>query len=100
MKKYRNIAKNLRNLADSIEALVADEQDDVDVEDVIEPSNPDEEKVKVEISFEEVRAVLAELTRDGKQKEVKGLITSYGAKKLSDVPEDKYQELLDKARKI
>ena len=92
MKLTINVVKDLRSLADSIEALAADEQDDVDVEEVKVP--------ETKISFEEVRAVLAELTRDGKQKEVKELITSYGAKKLSDVPEDKYQELLDKARKI
>lgn len=92
MKKYRDIAKNLRSLADSIEALATDEQDVTDVEEVIEPAT--------EITFEDLRAVLAVLTRDGKQKEVKELITKYGAKKLSDVPEDKYQELLDEARKI
>lgn len=92
MKLTIDVVKDLRNLADSIEALAADEQEDVDVEEIIEP--------ETKISFEEVRAVLAELTRGGKQKEVKELITSYGAKKLSDVPEDKYQELLDKARKI
>lgn len=89
MKKYRDIAKNLRSLADNIEALATDEQHDASVEEVRKPA--------VKISFEEVRAVLAELTRAGKQKEVKDLITSYGAKKLSNVPEDKYKELLDKA---
>ena len=59
-----------------------------------------EEKSIPKISFEDLRAVLAVLTRDGKQQEVKELITGYGAKKLSDVPEDRYQELLDAARKI
>ncbi len=92
MKKYRDIAKNLRSLADSIEALATDEQHVTDVEEVREPA--------IKITFEDLRAVLAVLTRDGKQKEVKKLITKYGAKKLSDVPEDKYQELLDEARKI
>ena len=91
MEKYRDIAKNQRSLADSIEALT-DQQHDSDVEEVREPAT--------KISFEDLRAVLAVLTRDGKQKEVKELITKYGAKKLSDVPEEKYQELLDEARKI
>jgi hypothetical protein len=92
MKKYRDIAKNLRSLADSIEALATDEQHDAGVEEVREPAT--------KITFEDLRAVLAVLTRDGKQQEVKKLITEYGAKKLSDVPEEKYQELLDEARKI
>ena len=91
-KKYLAVAKNMRNLADSIEALATDEQHDADVEEVREPAT--------KITFEDLRAVLAVLTRDGKQKEVKELITKYGAKKLSDIPEDKYQELLDKAREI
>ena len=34
MKKYRDIAKNLRSLADNIEALATDEQHDASVEEV------------------------------------------------------------------
>lgn len=93
-KKYLAVAKSMRSLADSIEALTeaTDEQHDADVEEVREPAT--------KITFEDLRAVLAVLTRDGKQQEVKKLITEYGAAKLSDVPEEKYQELLDKAREI
>lgn len=91
-KKYLEVAKSMRSLADSIEALATDEQHDADVEAVREPAT--------KITFEDLRAVLAVLTRDGKQQEVKKLITEYGAAKLSDVPEEKYQELLDKAREI
>ena len=90
MKKYRDIAKNLRSLADSIEALATDGQHDADVEEVRKPA----------ITFEDLRAVLAVIARQGKQQKVKELITKYDAKKLSDVPEEKYQELLDEARKI
>lgn len=64
------------------------------------PPKPKEEKPTPKITFEDLRAVLAVITRDGKQQKVKDLITKYDAKKLSDVPEDKYQELLDEARKI
>lgn len=94
MKLSLKVVEDLRNLANSIEALTesTDEQHDAGVEEVIEPAT--------KISFEDLRAVLATLTRDGKQKEVKELITKYGAKKLSDVPDDKYQELLNEARKI
>lgn len=92
MKPVLNVVKDLRNLANSIEALATDEQHVTDVEEVREPAT--------KISFEDLRAVLAVLTRQGKQQKVKDLITKYDAKKLSDVPEDKYQELLDEARKI
>lgn len=86
------VVENLRRLADSIEALATGEQHGDDVEEVREPAT--------KITFEDLRAVLAVLTRDGKQQEVKKLITEYGAAKLSDVPEEKYQELLDKAREL
>lgn len=89
MKLVLDVAKSMRNLADSIEALATDEKHDDDLEDA-----------KEKIKFEDLRAVLAVLTRDGKQQEVKELITKYNAKKLSDVPEDKYKELLDEAREL
>ncbi len=49
------------------------------------------------VSLEEVRAKLAALSQAGKQEQVKGLITKFGAKKLTDVPKEKYPELLEAA---
>ena len=49
------------------------------------------------VSLEDVRAKLGQLTKSGKQAEVKGLIEKFGGAKLSDVPEDKYPELLKAA---
>lgn len=63
----------------------------------VEEKEPEKEETASKISLETVRVKLAELSQNGKQKEVKGLITSLGYKKLSDVPEDKYAELLEKA---
>lgn len=51
-------------------------------------------------TLEKVRAKLAALSQDGKQAEVKALITEFGAKKLSDIPAGKYAELLKKAEKL
>lgn len=91
-----NVVEDLRNLADSIEALAG----------VAEGSNknkvvePQKEKPAPKITFEDLRAVLAVLTRQGKQEKVKDLITKYDAKKLSDVAEEHYHELLAEARKI
>ena len=79
------VVENLRKLADSIESLIEEEP---------------EKATNKKISFEDLRGFLAELARDGKQKEVKELITSYGAKKLSEIPEEKYQKLLEKAEKL
>ena len=49
------------------------------------------------ITLETVRAKLAELSQSGKQKEVKALINSFGVAKLTDIPEDKYPEVIEKA---
>lgn len=87
MKLALEVVKNLRSLADSIEVLAGSNNE--------EPS-----KEEPKITFEDLRAVLAALTREGKQEKVKELIEKYGAKKLSDVPEEKYHELLEEARNI
>ncbi len=49
------------------------------------------------ITLEEVRAKLAALSQSGKQAQVKALITKFGAKKLTDIPPEKYPELLAEA---
>ncbi|MEW9109048.1 MAG: hypothetical protein AB2374_06845 [Cytobacillus gottheilii] len=51
-------------------------------------------------TLEKVRAKLAALSQDGKQAQVKALITEFGAKKLSDIPAGKYAELLKKAEEL
>lgn len=55
---------------------------------------------KPEIKLETVRARLAEVSQKGKQKEVKALIGELGYKKLTEVPVDKYAELLTKAEAL
>lgn len=88
------VVEDLRSLANSIETL-AREVDGGDKEET-----PKEIPAPPKITFEDLRAVLAVITRQGKQDKVKELITKYDATKLSDVPEDKYHELLEEARKI
>ena len=90
-----NIANDLRKLADSIEALTKEEQKPhvADVEELREPAASKEEKLP---TLEEVRAKLASLSKAGKQAQVRELITGFGVKKLSDIPREKYPELLEK----
>lgn len=52
------------------------------------------------ITLEEVRAKLASLSQSGHQAQVKALITSMGATKLTEIPPERYLELLEAARKI
>ncbi|AKN33787.1 rRNA biogenesis protein rrp5 [Clostridium carboxidivorans P7] len=57
------------------------------------------EKNKV-VTLEEVRGLLAKLSQAGKQQKVKALIEKFGGKRLSDIPKQKYGELLKEAEAI
>jgi hypothetical protein len=48
-------------------------------------------------TLETVRAKLAALSQSGKQKEVKAIIESFGVKKLTDIPAEKYPEVMKRA---
>jgi len=54
----------------------------------------------VPITLEEVRTVLAELSRDGKTQEVKNLLKKHGATKLSEINPDEWEALLEEAAEI
>ncbi len=43
---------------------------------------PEEEVAESQIKFEDVRKVLAEISKQGKTAEMKALLTKYGAKRL------------------
>ncbi|MBU5594890.1 hypothetical protein KQI76_06905 [Amphibacillus sp. MSJ-3] len=73
----------------------------------VEPKEDQPKKVdkpkkegKPTVTLEVVRTKLAELAQAGKQAEVKELITSFEAKKLSDIKVEDYAELLKKAGEI
>lgn len=83
-----DVARQMRKLADSIEALST-------AENVKEVKTNEKD-----ISLEEVRAVLAKISQHGLTAEVKTLIEKYGGTKLSDVDPKNYQRLLDDAKEI
>ena len=61
-------------------------------------SVPEEEKPT--ISFEQVRAALANKSRDGYTLAVKNLVESFGAEKLSEIKPEHYAEILKQAEMI
>ncbi|MCD7777992.1 MAG: hypothetical protein LUH47_05760 [Clostridiales bacterium] len=71
---------------------------------VDEPANDESPKtVKTEvraITLEEIRKILADKSLCGYRSEVKDLISSFGAEKLSDINSARYEELLAKAEVI
>jgi hypothetical protein len=64
------------------------------VETVVEsPSSPP-------VTLEQVRAKLGALSQNGKMPEVKAILTGLGYAKLTEVPADKYAEVLEKAEAL
>jgi hypothetical protein len=59
-----------------------------------------EEKEAKPITLEQVRKVLAELSRDGFTEDVRTLLKKYGSDKLSGIKQEDYQALLEDARGI
>lgn len=60
----------------------------------------DEEYQEVTYTLVDVRAKLAELQKSGKREQVKKLLAELGAGKLSEVPEEKYALLMEKAGEL
>lgn len=58
------------------------------------------EEPKKILSFEDVRAELAEISRNGKKDGIKSLLIKYGVSRLSEVKPEDYENLLTEARKL
>ena len=52
------------------------------------------------VTLEDVRAVLADKSQSGKQKEVKALIATYGVAKLTAIDPTHFSELLQRAEQL
>ena len=87
--KFRKILDNLKALSDSIYDLY---QSRLEVKD--EPA-PEPEKPK--ITLEQVRGILADKSRAGFTAEVRGIIESFGANRLSEIDAKDYEAVLAKA---
>lgn len=69
------------------------------------PQNPEKEAPAAdhqerEYTLEEVRAKLAALNKAGKRADVKEILSSFGAQKLTEIPADRYAELMRKAGEL
>lgn len=78
----------------------ASKENVIDEKEKSQKQETNKAKEDKQITLEEVRGVLAKLSKNGKQTEVKGLIKKFGAKKLTDISKDKYPELLKEAEMI
>ena len=85
-------ADDLTALADSVRALCASLADSPQEEAKEKPA-----KKKQTIPLEKVRGVLAEKSRDGYTAEVRAIIQSFGAERLSEIDSANYEAVLKKA---
>lgn len=92
----RRLAESLQTVADSIEGNT----DAVDQLDSQQPTSQPKKPVAPVITIDQVRAVLAEKSGQGKTKEVKALLYKYDAGKLSGVKPEDYPALMEEAQKL
>lgn len=82
--RLMQISEELRQLAEGIEVT----------------AEPAKQEPAPEITLEEVRGVLADISRAGFTADVKNLIIKYGAERLSDVEPNNYSALLNDAKEL
>lgn len=100
-------------VAESIRAMAALQMQGTEAEDKKKKEKTDTEKNgksakadekdtmdsgKKEVSVEDIRAVLAQKSQDGKSKEIKELLGKFGAVKLSAVKPEDFPVLLQEAQ--
>lgn len=88
----RRLADSLETIAGSIEGTAATAQ--------AEETRTKEEASQPAITIDQVRAVLAEKSGEGKTAEVKALLFKYDAGKLSGVKPEDYPALLEEAKRL
>ena len=86
----RNVAQSLNSVADGLAALFGGNQPESSAKSESKATAP---KPKA-LTFEEVRAVLAEKSRNGHTAKVRELLEKHGASKLSEIDPKKYAALL------
>ena len=84
--ELRSAAQSLNTVADSLTALFSGSQPETSVQPTSKP-----------LTLEEVRAVLAEKSRNGQTAKIRELLEKYGAAKLSEIDPQKYAALLAEA---
>ena len=88
--ELRNAAQSLNSVADSLTALFSGSQPETSV-------LPESKPTSKPLTLEDVRAVLAEKSRNGHTAKIRELLEKYGAAKLSEIDPQKYATLLAEA---
>lgn len=91
------IGEDFIALADYLTAYVKEEK--TNTEEIASPATEEAQKAPA-IKLEDVRTVLAEISRSGKTAQMKELLGRFGATKLSDVKAEDYPALLEAAKEV
>ena len=90
IEELRNAAATIKDTADWLAEQFSDSKETVSVEKARSEKKP-------ALTLEQVRAVLAEKSRNGHTAEIRSLLEKYGATKLSAVDPKHYEALLKDA---
>ena len=98
----RKIGEGFMTLADQLESIIPTAESDIALpaEDVEKKEPAPTEKTEPSIKLEKVRAVLADISRTGKTAEMKGLLSKFGASRLSELDPACYEAVLAEAEVI
>jgi hypothetical protein len=88
----RAVADSLSKLAETVEGSVAASEPPADGR-----KQPEAKTQPAALTLEDVRAVLAELSRDGHTSEIRELLRAHGADRLSEIDPSEYAALLKDA---
>lgn len=99
LKAMAEMAKKLKG-EESVVKEETKEAEKVTAEEGTSAEVKEETKPEKAITLAEVRTMLASLSASGKTKEVKDLITRFGADKLSEIPVEQYGDLMREAAKL
>ena len=88
--ELRSAAQSLNTVADSLASLFSGSQPKSSVQ-------PESKPTSKPLTLEEVRAVLAEKSRNGHTAKIRELLEKHGAAKLSEIDPQKYAALLAEA---
>ena len=88
--ELRSAAHSLNSVADSLTSLFSGSQPESSVQ-------PESKPTSKPLTLEEVRAVLAEKSRNGHTAKILELLEKHGAAKLSEIDPKKYAALLAEA---
>lgn len=96
IQKLLSVAEAMTVLAESIKDLASTMSETAPTEPVKKvPKEKEKQKTDTKpITMEEVRAVLAEKSRNGQAEGVRELLQKYGCSKLSDINPDDYAALM------